>query len=92
MSKGIQITFELNPPPESSVPPLQSYEFPLATDSQEALNSAGYYQSLRDAIASAKARTGQDLTTYRDMAADYEKHKAPAVKPSSDDEEEEAEE
>ncbi|EUC58504.1 hypothetical protein RSOL_260590, partial [Rhizoctonia solani AG-3 Rhs1AP] len=90
MSKQIEITFELNPPHESSIPTCQSYGFPLATDSEGSSNASGFYKSLRDALSEAKAQTGEDLTKYRDIAADSEKHKALMVKPSSDDEDEEA--
>ncbi|KAL5632199.1 hypothetical protein ACGC1H_000263 [Rhizoctonia solani] len=92
MGKQIEITFEINPPNESLIPSRQNYEFPLATDSEGSSNSSGFYKSLRDALSEAKAQTGEDLTKYRDMAADSEKHKVPAVKPSSDDEDEETEE
>ncbi|KAH7335649.1 hypothetical protein B0J17DRAFT_667219 [Rhizoctonia solani] len=89
MSRKIEITFELNPPNESLIPPRRNYDFPLATDLGGLSNSSRFYKSLRDALAEAKAQTGEDLTTYRDMAADSEKHKISMVKPSSDDEEEE---
>ncbi|GAB1528214.1 hypothetical protein RhiTH_011406 [Rhizoctonia solani] len=91
-SQGIEITFEFNSPPQSSIPPRQSYEFLIATDSQVLSNSSDYYKSLRGALSQAKARTGEDLTKYRDLAAEFEKHKIVEVKTSSDDEDEDTEE
>lgn len=92
MTKGIQVTFELKPPrgADSSepIPTHQTYAFPLTTTSERGLRSSEFYESLRSAILSAKERTGEDLTKYRDLAGDAEKAKGLAIKPVSDDEEE----
>lgn len=94
MNNQVQITFDLKPPrsaDSSVIPTHQTYAFPLATASENALQSSGFYESLQSAISNAKERTGGDLTKYRDLAGDAEKAKGSAIKPASDDEEEEIE-
>lgn len=95
MSKNIQVTFELKPPRSAdsseAIPTHQTYAFPLAATSENTLRSSEFYESLRSAISNAKERTGEDLTKYRDLAGDAEKAKGSAIKPASDDEEEEIE-
>ena len=96
MSQKIQVTFELKPPRAAdsaeTIPSHQAYAFPLATASKGVLRSSEFYESLRFAILSAKERTGADLTKYRDLVGDAEKTKGLAIKPTSDDEEEDTEE
>ncbi|KAF8596099.1 hypothetical protein BDV93DRAFT_611069 [Ceratobasidium sp. AG-I] len=96
MAQQIQVIFELKPPriadSAETIPAHQAYAFPLTAASENVLRSSEFYGSLRSAISSAKERTGEDLTKYRDLAGDAEKAKGSAIKPASDDEEVEVEE
>ncbi|KAG8695420.1 hypothetical protein FRC09_009162 [Ceratobasidium sp. 395] len=93
MTRHLEVTFDLKPPqlasPSEVIPSHQTYTFPVTA---AAPRSSDYYASLRHTIAAAKEEIGRDLTKYRDLAADGEKAKGLAVKPASDDEEDEAEE
>jgi hypothetical protein len=95
----ITITYELNPPPGSSLPPSglsssATHDFDIRSASSA--DAKGYYDSLRSAIAQAKAKLGGELTEWRDAVGKTEvtkeKKKSKAAEEDDDDEEDDREE
>lgn len=58
-----------------------SYAFPIEPSTAESSpSSTVFYEALRDSIKAAKAKTGDDLTAWRDAVGDGEKAKEAVVK------------
>lgn len=73
MARSLTITYALHPPAGSSVDPLldpnATHDFPLSLSATEGPSTKGYkthYDDLRATIAEARAKTGDELTRWRD--------------------------
>ena len=96
-SRSLTISYELRPP-KDIVPPSNrtsastkhSFEIKPSTEP----GYKGYYAGLRTAIADARAKTGDELTEWRDAVGNGElkKEGRPVIKSEADEEEEEEEE
>ncbi|KAG8877603.1 hypothetical protein FRB98_006613 [Tulasnella sp. 332] len=94
---ALHISYKFSPPSSVSAPdalsPIGSYTFPVNTQSSSSSpSSQQYYQGLRESIQAAKAKTGEDLTVWRDAVGDGEKSKEVMIKEQKSVAEEDGEE
>ncbi|KAG9007787.1 hypothetical protein FRB94_001689 [Tulasnella sp. JGI-2019a] len=95
--QSIQIHYNFSLPPSTSTPtslsPVGSYTFRVHTSASSS-SSQQYYDSLRESIKTARAKTGDDLTVWRDAVGVGEKAKEVLIKEHkvvAEDEEEDEE-
>ena len=91
---AISITYELNPPSDTTTPagltPKTTLQYPI---SESAESQKAYYANLRSAVQQAKSTLGEQLTAWRDAVGKREDKKEAAIpKKSEEDEDEEEEE
>ncbi|PSR80503.1 hypothetical protein PHLCEN_2v6710 [Hermanssonia centrifuga] len=89
MSRGITVTYNLNPPaetPSQGLSASQTLHFPVQTPEDDVKK---YYDGLRKAIAQAKDVMGTDLTAWRDAVGLREQLKEARVPKRLDEDEEE---
>ena len=91
---AISITYELNPPSDTTTPagltPKTTLQYPVP---ESAESQKAYYANLRSAVQQAKSTLGEQLTAWRDAVGKREdKKEATIPKKSEDDEDEEEEE
>ncbi|KIK65738.1 hypothetical protein GYMLUDRAFT_94352 [Collybiopsis luxurians FD-317 M1] len=103
MSSSVIMTYTVHPPEGTTlpkdVPTSKTLEIPV-NGSVEIGNgpasgkSSAYYKALHDALADARNKIGEDLTTWRDAVGKLELNKETkrGVKAEDEDEEEEEEE
>jgi hypothetical protein len=74
---GLTISFELHPPKSSASPPSlePTVKHTFDVGSRPVEGYAKYYAALRDAIADARAKTGDELTQWRDAVGNSEVRK-----------------
>lgn len=82
MSRSLTITYVLHPPTNSSIPPSLdpnvTHAFPISVSDPQGSDTTGYkahYDALKVAIAEAKAKTGDELTEWRDAVGTAEQTK-----------------
>ncbi|TFY52176.1 hypothetical protein EVG20_g10672 [Dentipellis fragilis] len=93
MSPSLTVSYNLRVPEEVQVPGSQAEKTHQYEVKSEKEGYAGYYDELRLAIADVKAKTGDELTVWRDAVGNRELNKEPkSAKNDEDDEEEEGEE
>lgn len=82
MSRSLTITYALHPPAGSSIntslEPNATHDFPLSISAPDGPDKTGYrahYDALKAAIAEARAKTGDELTKWKDAVGTAEQTK-----------------
>jgi hypothetical protein len=90
---SIYIELHMRPPAETIAPTglADSTAHAFAVKSGPKSGCSAYYAALRDALAAARAKTGDELTAWRDAVGSRELRKEPRL-PKKDEEEGEEEE
>ncbi|VDB84262.1 unnamed protein product [Peniophora sp. CBMAI 1063] len=94
-TQEINISISLKPPADTTAPAnlsaTSSHAFPLSI-APDAQGHAAYYAALRAALADARAKTGDELTQWRDVVGKSELGKEPKKTVTDEDEGDEEEE
>lgn len=95
MSRSITVTYELNPPPQTTFDGLSRNRiltFPAPNIASGKGENSKYYDNLRTAVAQAKDAVGEDLTAWRDAVGNLEQAKEPKKSKDSEDDVDEGDE
>ncbi|KAM5539932.1 hypothetical protein V8D89_006435 [Ganoderma adspersum] len=89
----ISITYNLNPPSDTTAPadltPKTTLQCPVSENPE---SQKAYYQDLRSAILEAKGSLGEQLTAWRDAVGKREEKKEATIPKKSEEDEDEDEE